>query len=287
MRLFFLRHAVAYSREEWSGSEADRPLTDQGRSEMRLVADGLNLELYDDAKLQEEALKQGVTAAEMKGFDEKAPGFFDRLLNHKPEAYLDLMESVVYRVAEKGEGVIIGHGGQMLLRDFGCALHVMVLASEETRVQNVMARQGLSREAAEKLVRKSDHEQKAFFRFAFHMDREDETLYDIVVNTEKLSAESATKLVIEAAKLQEINTCSLTALDAMERLSQLKKVEAELLKNNINLATLHLEVPEKGVVEINGLAYTLSDRNRIIEIVKGIPGISEVKPEIVVKAAAY
>ena len=41
MRLFFLRHAGAYSREEWSGSEADRPLTDRGRAEMRLIADGL------------------------------------------------------------------------------------------------------------------------------------------------------------------------------------------------------------------------------------------------------
>ncbi|MBW1800735.1 MAG: cytidylate kinase-like family protein [Deltaproteobacteria bacterium] len=253
----------------------------------RMVADGLKLELYDDEKLQEEAVKQGLSTVELKGFDEKAPGFFDRLLNHKPEAYLDLMESVVYKVAEKGEGVIIGHGGQMLLRDFGCALHVMVLASEETRVQNVMDQQGLSREAADKLVRKSDHEQRAFLRFAFHMDREDEALYDIVVNTEKLSAESATKLVLEAANLQEINTCSLTALDAMKRLSQLKKVEAELLKNNVNLATLYMDVPEKGIVEIRGLAYTLADRDRIIDVAKGVSGISDVKPEIVVKAAAY
>ncbi len=41
MRVYFLRHAVAYSREEWMGSEADRPLTDSGREEMRLVAAGL------------------------------------------------------------------------------------------------------------------------------------------------------------------------------------------------------------------------------------------------------
>lgn len=41
MRLYFLRHAVAYSREEWPGSEADRPLTEPGRAEMRHVAAGL------------------------------------------------------------------------------------------------------------------------------------------------------------------------------------------------------------------------------------------------------
>lgn len=42
MRLYFLRHAVAYAREEWHGTEADRPLTEPGRAEMRLVADGLS-----------------------------------------------------------------------------------------------------------------------------------------------------------------------------------------------------------------------------------------------------
>jgi phosphohistidine phosphatase len=41
MRLYFLRHAVAFSREEWTGAEADRPLTEVGREEMRLVALGL------------------------------------------------------------------------------------------------------------------------------------------------------------------------------------------------------------------------------------------------------
>ncbi len=41
MRLYFMRHAVAYSRAEWQGSEADRPLTEPGRAEMRFVADGL------------------------------------------------------------------------------------------------------------------------------------------------------------------------------------------------------------------------------------------------------
>jgi phosphohistidine phosphatase len=41
MRLYFLRHAVAYDREEWPGTEADRPLTEPGRQEMRLVALGL------------------------------------------------------------------------------------------------------------------------------------------------------------------------------------------------------------------------------------------------------
>lgn len=34
MNLFFLRHGIAYDREEWSGDDFHRPLTDAGRDKM-------------------------------------------------------------------------------------------------------------------------------------------------------------------------------------------------------------------------------------------------------------
>jgi hypothetical protein len=74
-------------------------------------------------------------------FDEKAPGLFSRLLSHKPEVYLDLLEVLIYEVARHGKGVILGHGAQFLLWDFGCALHVCIYASESTRIQNLTDQQ--------------------------------------------------------------------------------------------------------------------------------------------------
>ncbi|MFH1487971.1 MAG: cytidylate kinase-like family protein [Pseudomonadota bacterium] len=253
----------------------------------KLVAEGLKLELYDDKRLQEEAIKMGITSEDLKGFDEKAPGFFDRILNSKPEAYLDYMEAVVYEVSQRGEGVILGHGSQILLQDFGCALHVLIHAPESTRLQNLMDRQGLSAKAAEKLIWKSDHEKKGFFRFAFHKEASDPSHYDLTINTEKLSGESAAKLVMEAAELQEIKTCSLSAMDAMDRLSQIKKIQAVLLKNNINMTMLNVEVPEKGVAEISGLANSEEEKKEILKYVKSVPEISEVRYEVVLKPAGY
>ena len=51
------------------------------------VAEGLKLELYDDERLQQEALSMGYSTEDLKGFDEKAPGLFDRLLRRRPEIY--------------------------------------------------------------------------------------------------------------------------------------------------------------------------------------------------------
>jgi hypothetical protein len=75
----------------------------------RRVSDELKLDLYDDKRIQEEAIKMGIPE-DLKSLDEKAPGLFDRLLTHKPSLYLDLMESVVYKVSQQGQGVILDHG---------------------------------------------------------------------------------------------------------------------------------------------------------------------------------
>lgn len=41
MRLYFLRHAHAFAREDWRGEEAARPLTDKGRKQAEAAAAGL------------------------------------------------------------------------------------------------------------------------------------------------------------------------------------------------------------------------------------------------------
>lgn len=253
----------------------------------RTLAERLNLDLYDDQKLQEEAIKMGIRSQDLKSLDEKAPGLFDRILSNKPEVYLDLMGAVVYEVATKGKGVILGHGSQMLLRDFGCALHVFIHASEASRTKHMMAQQGLSLESARKLIHKSDNEQKGFFRYAFHQGWNDPSLYDLIINTEKMGTEVAINLIIEAARSDEMKTCSLTALDTMERLSQTKGIEAALLRQNLNLSMLHVEVPEKGLAQISGWAYTDEEKGRVEAAVKNVAGIAEVRSEVAIMPASY
>ncbi len=251
------------------------------------VADGLKLELYDDQRLQEEARKIGIPPEVLENVDEKAPGLLSRLLSRKPDVYLDLMEAVIYQVAHRGEGVIMGHGAQLLLRDFGCALQVRIHASESTRIRNLMDHQGLSQETAAKMIHKSDSERRGFLQFAFHKDWHDISLYDLIINRDKLSVDSAAKLIMEVAQSQEIKECSLTALDAMESRSLSKKIEAALLKNDISLTEIHIEIPEKGVALIRGWTHTRENKDLLLEVVKEVPGVSEVKSEVAVVPAGY
>jgi cytidylate kinase len=255
-----------------------------GSTIARHVAEELDLELYDDRKLQEEAVRMGVKSEELEGIDEKVPGLFDRIFSQKPDVYLDLMEAVVYDVAKKGQGIIMGHGSQILLREFGCALHVRAFASEAFRIQNLMNQQGLSHEMALKLIHKSDHELEGFLRFSFHKDWNDISLYDLVINTEKLGTKLPVEMILESARSDEIKECSMTAMDAMERLSLSKNVEAVILKSNIDLQNLHLEVPEKGLVEVSGWTNTKAAKKHLMRVVKDVPGVSEAQDKVAVVA---
>lgn len=252
-----------------------------------LVAKSLKIDLFDDHRLQQEGIKMGLQPEELKAeefrnLDRKAPGLFGRMLHIRSEIYLDYLGALIYEVAKKGEGVIIGHGSQILLRDFECALHVRIHASEETRVQNLMKHRGLSESAARKLIHKSDREQKGFFQFAFHMDWNDSSLYDLIINTEQLGIDLAAKLVMAAAEADNMKACSLAALDAMEKLSLKKKVHAALLGKNISLSYLHVDVPEKGLVEVIGAAHSIEEKKGLLETLKTLSGVSRVEDNIVV-----
>jgi osmotically-inducible protein OsmY len=93
------------------------------------------------------------------------------------------------------------------------------------------------------------------------------------------------KLIVDAAKSDQIQACSLTAVEAMERLSQKKRVEAAVLKNNINPFLLTIEVPEKGVVYLSGAAHSQEEKDSLIDIIKGVSGVSEVRNEVGVMPA--
>jgi cytidylate kinase len=254
----------------------------------RRVAEGLGVELYDDSRLREEAVRMGIHDEKLKGFQEKAPDWFERIWGSKPEIYLELMESVVYEAARRGEGVILGHGSQMLLQDFGCAMHVLVTAHEESRIHALVHEMNLSPDAARKMISQSDSRKRSFFRYAFHKNWDDPSLYDLCVNPDKIGAERAARLVIETVRSPELKACSSYAIDALERLSQTKRIEASLREMDLRHAGLRVEIPEKGVARITGVLFRHEDKGRIPDVVGRIPGVERVQvDDVMVMPAGY
>ena len=114
-----------------------------------IVANELELELYDRQKFQQEATKIGISSADVECLAEKVPSFFKRLLGNKSQLYNDLMGCMVYELARRGDGIILGCGNQIFLKQFSSVLKVLLCASECCRKEHLVDWHGLNEAEAE------------------------------------------------------------------------------------------------------------------------------------------
>ena len=252
------------------------PFGSEGVEVAGRVAEALGCELFDDSRLKRLAQEQGVSPEEFNRLDERTPGYWASFFKSRPQIFINVLESVIYEIARKGEGVIVGHGSQVLLRDFDCAFHVRLFAAEGRRAERIAAAKGLSREGALKLVRSQDREQAGFFRFAFQLELDDPALYDTVLNLQKLGVATAARIIVDAARSEDLRACSLNALETMERLSVEKRVRAALIEQRVDPSLLVIEASGQGTVHVGGISGSDEDRRKIGAIVAGVPGVAKV-----------
>ena len=70
-----------------------------------------------------------LVSTEMTALYNKAPGAFDKKLALDDKTYAEIVRKTLLEYAAQGNVVIIGRGGQMVLRDWPNALHVQLFAA--------------------------------------------------------------------------------------------------------------------------------------------------------------
>jgi len=116
--------------------------------------------------------------------------------------YLSGLESVIKELASSQSAVICGRGSQFILKHHPGALHVLIIAPLELRVERVMQSTGQDRESAEKEIAHSDGSRCEFVRRYFQADMEDPAHYDLVLNTQHLGFEDAASIIIHALQFK-------------------------------------------------------------------------------------
>jgi cytidylate kinase len=245
------------------------------------VAKTLNYTFYGEERLLRAAGEMGFLP-DVQKMNEKAPALFEKLFSEKPKIYLDRLQSVIFAVAKNGDAVFFGKGSQLLLRSFDCALHVLVTGSKEKRIQRVMEEHKVGREVAEKIIERSDHDKRGFLRFAFDEDWVNPHLYDLILNTDKLSVASAAKMVIDAAKSEEIKACGIDSVKSLGILSLTRRVESSLLEAGIVNPHLFFSVEDTDSIRLYGIVGSEEEKKSVEKIVKGIKDIKSVANDITV-----
>ena len=251
----------------------------RGEKIARQVAGNLNYSFYGEEELLQAAGRMGFLS-DVKQLDEKGPGLIDLFFSEKPKIFLDRLQSVIYEVAKNGNAIFYGRGSQLLLNSFDCALHVLVIGSTEKRIQVIMEEKKVGREVAEKMIHRSDSNKKGFLRFAFHEDWLNPQLYDLILNMDKLSVEAAAKMVLDAAKSEEIKACGIDSVTALGKLSLHRKIESSLLEAGAMTPYVFVDVENMDSVRVYGMVNSPDEKERIERILKGLKDVKKITSDL-------
>jgi len=111
----------------------------------------------------------------------------------------------ILELAHKGDVLIRGWGACVLLRDVPHVARVRVCAPMPLRERNVMQRRGLEdARAARREIERNDDAHRRTLQAQFGLGREDPLLYDLVLNTERLSIDTCVRLVSDLTESPEL-----------------------------------------------------------------------------------
>lgn len=110
--------------------------------------------------------------------------------------YRELIESIVQRLGNRGEAVIVGHAGQVVLAKTEGVAKVLVCGSAAVRAERLTEEETLPLNEAARLVAESDQERENFFRRIYRIDLLNAVNYDLVLNTDQLDTASAVDVVL-------------------------------------------------------------------------------------------
>jgi cytidylate kinase len=131
----------------------------------------------------------------------RQPSAFERKTALDDRTYREVVRKTMERFAQQGDAIIVGRGGQMVLRDWPTALHVHLYAPLEVRVRRVKSRLGITEQEATGRINASDEQKKQYIR---HMHNnanwKDLKYYHLTINTHHIAPEVAAQTIIVAAK---------------------------------------------------------------------------------------
>src|SRR6266436_418231 len=164
------------------------------------LAERLSLHYVDQELISQAALRYGLLEAKLSNLDEAKPSLFERF-DAETRRYITVLQTALYEFAEKDRVVLMGRSGQWLLRGIPHVLRVRVMAPFDLRVKHLGKR--LSGQMGEHtnprmvhdMARRDDAEKVGRMRYLYEVDVRDPALYDLVINTEKLSIDAAVELI--------------------------------------------------------------------------------------------
>jgi cytidylate kinase len=206
-----------------------RQIGSMGDELAEMLSQELGYRYFDKLLMTEIAVASGLSEAEVIDYNEdnyKIKNFFEQLFNRKTplgkitvkekdemgrtvittktfdeENSLAFTQAVIKKLVDWDNVVIVGRGGQILLRNVPHTLHLRVIAPLEFRIENIMKKKGFSKEDALKYISEKDRAAQEYLYRFYNVDWNDPELYHMVINMGMWNLDKIVKVIKETIKL--------------------------------------------------------------------------------------
>lgn len=170
----------------------------------QLLSQRLGIPIYDQEILERVADAAHVDKALMAELDDKVchdksswvRGLFTTNTAY-PASYRRYLVDVILDIAEKG-GIIIGRGAHIILSDRE-VFRLRIVGSVQRCAERLAGSESISVEAAREQIAEVNSEHAGFLSEMFHENPDDPSLYDLVINTDRIQdLDAATDLILLA-----------------------------------------------------------------------------------------
>jgi shikimate kinase len=198
--------------------------------------------------------------------DERCPTIWEKY-DWSFRGFGALVESIVLAYAVKDRAVIVGRGGNFLLKSIPHALRIRVVAPVEQRIARIARRESLDKETSQWLIERTDRERSCFLHALYGKRWDDPAEYDVVFDTGVRPVEETVLVVKDMlAEKEAHNTEESRGIVRMRALAA--KIKAGLLTSpTIFIPILDVIYDGKDIV-LRGIVHNPKERKRIEDAAK-------------------
>jgi cytidylate kinase len=243
------------------------------------LADRLAYRYVDQELITDAAHRYGLLEEKLTHLDESKPSLLERF-DTETRRYITAIQTALFDFAEQDNVILMGRGGQWLLRGIPHVLRVRVMAPFELRVRRAakklagQMRESVSPRSVTDMVRRDDAGKAGRMRYLYEVDTNDPSHYELVANTEKLTTEAAVELIAVAARRPEFAITDAGRQIVADR-ALASRVQVALATHPETRKYRITVEANRGVVTLEGTAAM----DQAVDVARSVPGVRDVKTQ--------
>ncbi|MFA4835910.1 MAG: cytidylate kinase family protein [Dehalococcoidia bacterium] len=251
-----------------------------GKELAECIADKLGYKCLSREVLVEAARRYDVSLEKLSQAMEGKPGILERMTLDRVH-YLAYVRAALAKAAGDEKLVYHGHAGHLLLGGVPHVLKVRVIADVEYRIKAAMARRNLNRQQAIDFIKKIDDDRRKWTKFLYHVDLFDPSLYDVIINVEKIKMPHACEMLTLLSQSEEFQPTPQSQKSIADLILSTDVRARIAADGSVRDDEVEVEA-DGGMVAITGSVNSLQDAEKLKEIVQKCPGVqgvvSRIKP---------